>query len=163
MNIIEASKHTLTELNDVLGQLDDATYGQPLAIFSNSSIGMHARHILEFYKCLFDQEDVINYDKRFRDLTLQSSLKYFSETVNDLISKLESIDNNLLSKEIILTSSEEGAEEVKSSLGRELQYNLEHTIHHSALLKIGILSLNKGVEIPITFGVAPSTLKYQRG
>jgi uncharacterized damage-inducible protein DinB len=162
MNIVEASKQTLLELKSVLSQLEDNVYSQPLAIFSNSSIGMHTRHILEFYKCIIDQSEVINYDKRLRDLTLQSNVDYCKRTIDEIVQYLDMIQDHHLSKELIITSDEENSTNVKSSLGRELQYNLEHTIHHSALLKVGFISLDKGYNIPATFGVAPSTLSYQR-
>jgi len=44
---------------------------------------------------------------------------------------------------------------------REIAYNLEHTIHHMALIKIGILELSD-LQIPEGFGVASSTMKYKK-
>ena len=48
----------------------------------------------------------------------------------------------------------------RSTLRRELQFLLSHTIHHFAL--IGLLLSFHGVEPGEEFGVAPSTLKHWR-
>lgn len=49
---------------------------------------------------------------------------------------------------------------VASSLPRELQFLLSHTVHHYAL--IATMNAVAGVETPEDFGVAPSTLVYRR-
>jgi hypothetical protein len=166
-NLIPSIQQTLEELKCVLLLMDDKQFSTPLRIFSDSSIGMHARHILEFYQCLLmqcNQKQVINYDKRKRDLMLQSNLEYFTLTVNSVIETLENLDTNMLNHPLSITSDDEGdqATPINSSLGRELQYNLEHTIHHAAFIKIGVLSLLPDVHLPKTFGVAPSTLRHQK-
>ena len=51
---------------------------------------------------------------------------------------------------------------VRSTLSRELAYNLEHCIHHMALIRIGLYDLNPNWELPETFGIAPSTLRAMR-
>ena len=48
-----------------------------------------------------------------------------------------------------------------SSLGRELEFVISHTIHHHALIKERLQHL--GIEFDETFGVAPSTLEYRNG
>jgi uncharacterized damage-inducible protein DinB len=160
MNVIESSKSTLLTLHQVISQLNDEEYSTPLTILSNSSIGMHTRHILEFYSCLFENGNEINYDKRQRNLAVQSSIEKCDEMLLQIVQKISSLSDERLLEKVILINDEEDSQPVQSCLARELQYNVEHTIHHSALLKIGILSLNNSIEIPDTFGVAPSTLKY---
>jgi hypothetical protein len=46
-----------------------------------------------------------------------------------------------------------------SSLRRELQFLISHTIHHYAL--IATLCARDGFELPADFGVAPSTLWFR--
>ncbi len=165
-NLIHSIEKTLEELTDVVSLMNPEDYSKPLILFSGSSVGMHARHILEFYQCLMLQscaDTVIDYEKRQRDLLLQTSPDYFIETVESLLIWLSSIDANVMTYPLSIRS--EGATEksptIASSLARELQYNLEHTIHHSAFIKIGILSLMPDVVLPPTFGIAPSTLRYR--
>jgi hypothetical protein len=155
---------TLLELHTVIGQLSQEQYAQALPIFSGASIGMHARHIVEFYQTLLTQStknQCINYEMRQRNLSLQTDLVYFIKTVDSLIGSLDALDIHHFNTPLSIVS-EEADMPIPSSLARELQYNLEHTIHHAAIIKIGILSLNADLMIPPSFGVAPSTLRYRK-
>jgi hypothetical protein len=44
---------------------------------------------------------------------------------------------------------------------REMAYNLEHTIHHMALIRTGINDVSR-ISVPENFGVAISTMKYRK-
>jgi len=50
---------------------------------------------------------------------------------------------------------------IESNYYREIAYNLEHTIHHMALIRIGISEVSS-VLLSEDFGVASSTLKHRR-
>jgi hypothetical protein len=161
--LIQNIQLTLAELNGVICQLKEDEFSQKLPIFSGSSVGMHARHIVEFYQCLFEQSianQCVNYDTRSRDLLLQTNLDYFTEAVDNLISALDTMSDKQL-KHPLSIATDDADVPMMSSFDRELQYNLEHTIHHAALIKIGILSLNPHLNLPTSFGVAPSTIRYQ--
>jgi hypothetical protein len=43
----------------------------------------------------------------------------------------------------------------------EIAYNLEHTIHHMALIRVGLHELGD-ITLDDSYGVAPSTLKYRK-
>jgi hypothetical protein len=166
-NLILSIKETLIELNNVLSMMDDKQFSKPLNIFSGSSIGMHARHTIEFYQCLlfqYEKDPIINYDKRKRDPLLENNLKYFTNTIIQLITKLAELDKSSLDTPLSITNDCEhySADIISSNLARELHYNLEHTIHHAAFIKIGILSLMPDVQLPKTFGIAPSTLRHKK-
>jgi hypothetical protein len=166
-NLISNIKQTLAELSDVVQLMNDAQFSNALTIFSGSSVGMHARHIIEFYQCLLTQSvdsQSVNYDKRNRDLLLQANTMYFKQTVNTVIESLEKLDSDRLNHPLSITSEDaaDDATPINSSLARELQYNLEHTIHHAAFIKIGVLVQIPDAYLPHTFGVAPSTLRYQK-
>jgi uncharacterized damage-inducible protein DinB len=162
--LIQNIQSTLVELNDVICQLEESQFSQSLPIFSGSSIGMHSRHIVEFFQCLLEQSldnQHVNYDKRSRDLLLQTNLDYFSQAVETVISTLDTLSEARLKGPLSIVTDDTD-EVMKSSLNRELNYNLEHTIHHAALIKIGILNLMPNKELPKSFGVAPSTIRYQK-
>ena len=50
---------------------------------------------------------------------------------------------------------------IPSNYYRELAYNLEHTIHHMALIRVGITEVS-GIQLSDDFGVASSTVKYRK-
>jgi hypothetical protein len=70
---------------------------------------------------------------------------------------------NKENKELVLeaeyTDDAEAPLQFTTNYRREIAYNLEHTIHHMALIKVGIREVSD-LEIPEGFGVASSTIKY---
>ena len=50
-------------------------------------------------------------------------------------------------------------DEIKSE-NSELIYNLEHSIHHQALIKVAVLK-NSAIQLSENFGVAKSTIEYR--
>jgi hypothetical protein len=147
-------------LSNVLHQIKDEDYILPLATLKGSSIGMHVRHIVEFYKCvLFDStNNTINYDERKRNLLLENNVKYTVDFITEIIDVLQNIDTN---KRVLLVAVY-GNENVtmESSLYRELTYNIEHTVHHLAIISIA-LPIHFGYIITTeNFGYADSTIQY---
>jgi hypothetical protein len=50
---------------------------------------------------------------------------------------------------------------IETNYFRELTYNIEHAVHHMAIMKIGIREVAGQVVIPTSFGVATSTIRYR--
>jgi len=75
MNILEAADGILMDLKTCLKDIDVDQYKKPLDILSNSSIGQHNRHVIEFFQCLNNQSHmgIVNYDKRDRNTLLLRS------------------------------------------------------------------------------------------
>jgi hypothetical protein len=50
---------------------------------------------------------------------------------------------------------------IESNYFRELLYNLEHCIHHQALIKVAVLQ-SETIFVNENFGVARSTIEYRK-
>lgn len=152
----------LKQLQAILEKLNNEQYSRPLNILTNSSIGAHVRHILEFYICLIRKErNEINYDKRDRNKRLEEDRSYCLQMIPAIISTLETYkdDHEILLRSNFSETSEEVIE-LKTSLFRELAYCLEHSVHHEAIIKIAINSLCNEIDMIEKFGVAASTVRF---
>lgn len=158
-------KNNLQELDQLLMQLEPAAYSQKLELLSGASVGQHLRHILELYGCLFAgmKTGTVSYDQRSRDLRLETDLVFARETIRNLSSLLDAIETD---KDLVLLSDFSAGEKepfmIRTSLFRELAYNLEHSIHHQALIKIGLHDLRVSVQLDENFGFAPATIRYRK-
>ncbi len=156
----------LNDLRYYLEVIDPISYQSPLDLLSGSTIGQHTRHIIEFYTCLLEQstghtEPVINYAQRRRDHQIESQPDHAINLVNDLCTRLNDLD---APQHCYLDCAEHGQENllVASTIGRELIYNIEHTIHHLAIVKIALKATHPDITLPEHFGVAPSTIRHRQ-
>jgi len=157
-------KNTLDQLDQLIVQIKPADYELNVDILSGSSLGMHVRHIIEFVECALEGEKtgVICYDSRKRDLALQSDVHTASARIKECSNGIESCSGNVDVKlSGTYCSSNPSVYSVKSSVERELQYNIEHAIHHMAIIKIAVRQVFPYVTIPDSFGVAHSTIQYE--
>ncbi len=163
-NLKEASCKTLLQLVDLLKDLDENQYRLALTVFRGASIGKHIRHIIEFYQCLFDaRENIVNYDLRLRDTNIEVDKDVAIDRISEIITLLSEVTaDNALELHTNYTIDGRHNSIFKSSFLRELAYNLEHTIHHMAILRIGIESFLPEYEFPENFGIAVSTLRDQK-
>lgn len=160
---IETSlKDILEQLHKLLTQLSDEDYARPLSILSDSSIGQHTRHIIEFFQTLAGSyhTGVVNYDKRKRNKLLESDCTLARHEIDVINKSLSKEDKKIL---LVGSYSHDGDEEstVESSYYRELVYNLEHTVHHMAIIKIAIRNATV-LHVPDEFGVAAATIKNKQ-
>jgi hypothetical protein len=154
----------LEEIKTVLSELDNQNYAQKVEVLSGSSIGQHVRHILEFYLCLIQglKAGVVNYDLRERNLVLESEVRAGIDAIEYVQAQIKALE---LEQSLVLEGDcgVEKAESfsIPSNLQRELCYNLEHSIHHQAIIKIGLKSILSEPQLIESFGVAPSTMRAQ--
>lgn len=154
----ETIKAKFQELTDMLDHISNEEYAREHSELSKATIGQHTRHIIELFQSLANQYDegVICYDNRKRDEAIQTDTDIASSVVSDLVIKLNRPDKNLKVNQQLGDFSHT----LQSSYHRELLYNIEHCIHHQALIKVALL---KGkYTIPEEFGVAPSTIRHRR-
>lgn len=157
----ESSKLLLKQLSDLLSELNEHSYSAGLSVLNGNSIGKHVRHILDLYECLIQgtEKGIINYDARKREVKIETSPSVALERLQEIQVKVENLD---LNKEIqMIQKLGEVEVQLKSQVQRELLYNIEHTVHHLAIIRIGIEQSFPQIEIPDNFGIAFSTLNYR--
>ncbi|MFV8336907.1 DinB family protein [Flavobacterium sp. RSP29] len=156
--LIPSINNSLNELVDLLNQLSQKEYSNSCTELSNATIGEHTRHIIEMFQCLENQYDlgIVNYDKRERNTRIQTDTVFAIENIVLIQQNLDKKNKNIELLQII-----DGEEiRIESNYFRELLYNLEHCIHHQALIKVAILQCET-VIIDANFGVARSTIEYR--
>lgn len=159
-SVFSNSEKALNSLVDALQQLSgQGQYTNPCEALSNATIGQHTRHIIELYQCLIEGYAAgnINYDDRKRNPLYENDIPAAIGIIREIQKNLEQPDKELN----IFCGTDENSVCIESNYYREVLYNLEHCIHHQALIKVGLLSI-KDINIADGFGVAPSTLQYRQ-
>jgi len=163
MNILKYNRDNLLIIRSLIQSLSEYQYNEPIEILSGSSIGAHVRHILEFYICLIrNSNNVISYDERERNQRIETERAFALTAIDTIILKLDELkEDRAISLKSDFSSDGTDPSFFITSLFRELGYCLEHSIHHEALIKVGIKSINSEGILVNNFGVAPSTVRYQ--
>ncbi|MFN8326228.1 MAG: DinB family protein [Flavobacteriaceae bacterium] len=157
--LINSIKNTLSELSGLLNQLSNEEYCFPFPQLSNSTVGQHVRHIIELFQCLENQyeNEQINYDIRKRDNNIETNVEVALNAIETIINSIEKPNKNL-----ILQQEVDGdVLFIETNYRRELLYNLEHCIHHQALIKVALLQMSH-LKFNDNFGVARSTIEYRK-
>ncbi|MEQ8714445.1 MAG: DinB family protein [Cyclobacteriaceae bacterium] len=163
MMITKVAIEVLYQLKDVLSQMTDSEYQAPSIHLSHATIGQHVRHTLEFFTCLQDKlsHGEVNYDLRARDIILESDRNKALETIDEIINQLNSTaTNKTLNLKTTYGVGELSTIDIPTNYYRELAYNIEHAVHHMALIKVGIKELCDHIQLPSNFGIASSTVRY---
>lgn len=164
--VVKSNIFFLEQGISLLSSITDTEYSYNNGKYFKSGIGRHFRHIVEHYTSLINgYTEKINYDLRDRDLNLEINRKATISTLRNIIDSIETFELNpeLIDKTIKVKSNEGVGEGDSpwsvSSIRRELQFLVSHTVHHYAL--IGLILKTMAIPVPDNFGVAPSTLKFE--
>ena len=162
MKIQKAIQNVFVQLSESIKELSDAEYTHPSEILFNATIGQHVRHVIELFLELEKgyKTGRVNYDKRKRDYTIERDKDVAIELLHQIYLRLNSFDKNLL-LEATYDENSNDTVLISTNYFRELMYNLEHTVHHMALIRVGINEVST-VVVPDEFGVASSTVKYKK-
>ena len=158
----KAINNVFLQLTASVGQLTDEQYVHQCQTLTGATIGKHVRHVIELFQSLQIgyEHGIVNYDSRKRDIRIENEKQLALSLLNEIRADLNKKDKDLS----LETSYDEDSGEVvfiKTNYNREIVYNLEHAIHHMALIRIGINEVSS-VELPENFGVAPSTIRYRQ-
>lgn len=163
MNITLAAENLLKHISDYLHHLSDEQYTK-IDGDLNASVGQHTRHVIEFFQVLFAQADsgIVNYDKRMRNTLIEENTAYAANQLEEIIERLRRRPENFPIKlEVNYDLDCEECNYVDSTFEREIIYTIEHTVHHMALIRIGIKAIAPEYILAPDFGIAASTLRHK--
>lgn len=165
MNLLYVVADIFNKMELFLQPIDNQRYQQPLEIFNGSSLGQHTRHVIEFFQCLIHQcpAGKIDYAKRNRDQRLETETHFALQGIMEIKQALTKIDFQQPLDLISCYSQQETDFHLSSTtFERELVYNIEHAVHHMAMIRIGLQLVAPEIILPKDFGVARSTLNHSQ-
>jgi len=81
------------------------------------------------------------------------------ERIKEFVSRQDA--DQALQLEVGYDRDSEECQIISTNYQRELTYNIEHAVHHMAIMKIGIREVAAYVKLPTDFGIAVSTIRYK--
>jgi len=161
--LIGGCVRVLEQGHALLECLDDWLYARVEGLPVQSGAGSHIRHCLDFYQSLLEGvwTGRVNYNRRGRDALVARDRACALARIEIVVEELRALAD-LPGDTPLLVSPEDADADTwcASTLARELEFLLSHTVHHYALVAL-ILRL-QGFEPGEEFGVAPSTLAHWR-
>lgn len=162
--IIEDLLLSLHRLIQLLGQLTPESYNKPCETVFGSTIGAHIRHDTDHFQCflLGIGEGKVDYDARERLPEVENDPIYAAAYIRGICAGLEqlAVDVDLETQIQVKMDCGHEAPWAGSTIRRELQFLLSHTVHHNALISV-IVRQETDLSLPTDFGVAPSSIKYR--
>ena len=158
------AKENLLQLKDLLNSILPEDYTRKTEVLAGATIGQHIRHIVEFYLLLISGsfDDIICYDKRERNIQIENDPYYAIQTIEKLIPGIDTlIEKDPIKLQADFTPDGTSEELINSSVGRELAYSIEHSIHHQAIIKAGLIAMGLKDLTNEDFGLAYSTKRYR--
>ncbi|MGB0178367.1 MAG: hypothetical protein ACPF9D_14470, partial [Owenweeksia sp.] len=148
-NLQDETIHTLEQLEHFLNLIPESDYSCELPVLHGNSIGKHIRHIIEFYDTLLESSSTtLNYDLRKRSFILENSRTEALSRIEEIKFSVDKISNDrslLIEGDYSETGNDRSLS--TSSLSRELAYNLEHIVHHMAIMRIAFEAVHPTVQL----------------
>ena len=162
MHLNYSIQKLLLQLQDVLESLTDDQYASPVDLLSGATTGQHVRHIVEFLQELDNgyESGTVNYDRRLRSHVLETNRFLAIGLLTERIVGMDWPDKELVLMAYVSPGDAEQVS-IRTTYFRELLYNIEHMVHHMALLRVAITVIANQT-LPAAFGVAASTIKFRQ-
>lgn len=164
MLLHRTSINLLERISALIQTLEPHQYTGSPQILSGSTIAQHVRHIFEFYECLVSgsANGIVDYDQRKRDRQIEQDPAYTRERIAAMVALLRGAAARPdFPLSVRVTFGNESVI-VPSSFERELYYNIEHAVHHMAIIKMAVLLCCPEIALPADFGVADSTIRFHQ-
>jgi hypothetical protein len=162
MLLQQSIQNVFAEITESLEHLTSEQYCQPSKILFDATIGQHVRHIIELFTCLDNgyNTGLVNYENRKRDLNIETNKGLASSLLKSICLQLDKKNKELILEADYGESSNKYFS-IPTNYYREIAYNLEHTIHHMALIRVGITEVSS-IRVSDSFGIASSTIKHRK-
>ncbi|HXV76404.1 MAG TPA: DinB family protein [Candidatus Polarisedimenticolaceae bacterium] len=158
--------HYLDQGSELIENLTDELYAAGTGERSRGGVGAQLRHCLDFYDCFLAgiTERAIDYNRRKRDTRAETDRSHAAERLHKVRETLLRLTADTGTRPLRVRAecgAAGAAEWSDSSVARELQFLVSHTIHHYAL--IAMMLRTQGYDVAREqpdFGIAPSTLAH---
>lgn len=164
MQLHTQSTVLLDQLNELILQMKDEEFTAAHPLLSGNSIGKHVRHILELFEEMIRgiESGCISYDDRRRSIGLESSVVAAVSKAHEMMLPLELLQDKTVGLKGNWSAEDTMPFIIQTSVFRELAYNIEHAIHHMAIIDIAVRSAYPHLRLPLNFGIAPATIRYKQ-
>lgn len=156
---VEALQAQLCTLHSIVEGLAEDVYVTRVSRASGS-IGEHVRHSLDHARALLTLggADDLTYDARLRGTPVETDVAEAMREIRRVCTGLDGLSDVPPDRRIrvhVLADASRPPVELTTTIGREIAFVIQHTIHHCAL--IAVLLERRGIATPARFGYAPST------
>ena len=151
----------------LIRRLDDELFTRGAGGNFHGGVGSQFRHCIDFYESLLPGlrgADRVDYTARGREALLETDRAAAAQRLETLAEQLAALESIELERSLQVRSEVPVAgisEWCGSTVHRELQFLVSHTVHHYALI-VALLG-RMGFELDqnlADFGIAPSTLEH---
>lgn len=163
-DLVTANTFLLDQAERLLVALEDQVYAEPDGNVFGSSLGQHVRHCLDHYASFLNglPFSKIDYDHRERNPDLECLTECAIIEIERLRQSLRDTATVDASTPVAVKMDCGGGDKAwhQSTLGRELQFLVSHSVHHFAM--INGMCTQRGLSTEEGFGIAPSTLQHRK-
>jgi hypothetical protein len=158
---VESLGRLLDDLALVLAGIDRERYVARTRPGVSGSIGAHVRHALDHVTAFVaaGNRRLVNYDRRQRGTDIEVNVETALSAICRLQVALGTVARLSLDEPVLVVSQFEthgGAVANWSTIGRELAFVMNHTVHHQAIIAL-LLEGDRPSSVPARFGYSPST------
>ncbi|MGK0156823.1 MAG: hypothetical protein ACI9SE_003796 [Neolewinella sp.] len=166
-DLIGAVCASFATLADHVSLLAAEDYCAAVPELAGATIGQHVRHCMDHYVTLLGgiATKRFDYDDRARSTDIECDRDRALGKLRVLLEELRPV---LLQADLGVTVHARSASSctgevawMRSTLGRELQFVVSHTVHHAAMVANSCRV--RGLPASAEHGVAPSTLRHRAG
>jgi hypothetical protein len=158
--LVDCLADELTRAGTIIDRMDDSAFLRSSA--RSGSVGAQFRHNLDFVNSFLRDlpGGQVDFERRERDPFVETDRAYAKTKLEIAAARLRRLKFIALDADLLVRSEIDDGMIHASTVSRELEFLLSHTIHHHALIAEKLEA--QGISTPRELGVAPSTLRYRK-